>query len=366
MVRISGIEIYHEKIRYKEPFRIALGTSTESNNIVVRLVDSSGNEGWGEGSPSRAILGETLDLVFEEAKKLAAEILGKDLDSEGLYEIVMKAKSPSAAAAFDIAFHDLKAKRLGVPLYKLLGGYRSSIETDITIGIMEPDEVAERAEKYVKMGFKVLKIKLGEKPEKDLLRIEKVRERIGDKIGIRVDANQGWSVEEAIYMAEQLESFNVELIEQPVKWNDFEGLAKVRKASNIPVAADESAKTPSDVVKLAKIDAVDIVNIKLMKTRGIWGAIKVAAVSEAAGIKNMIGCMGETRLGITAAVHVSQALANITINDLDSDLLHGEEVVIEGGASISNGVRRAGDRPGLGIVKLDMSKLRLISRYGKV
>jgi len=272
---LRRMEVYLLEIPLNEPFRISSGTSTRSTNIVIRLVDANGNEGWGEASPSRRVLNETLDTVKTTLKNLFP--------------------------------------------------------------------------------------KVGIDPKKDIERIKAIRDAVGYDIILRVDANQGWSVNEAIYVIDKLADYEVELVEQPIRWDDLKGLRRVRKESSIPIAADESVKTPSDAIKVIEADAVDIINIKLMKSRGIWGALKIASISEAAGIKNMIGCMGESRIGITAGVHVAQGLKNIMIYDLDSDLLLKEDVVIEGGASIEQGVRRAGSDSGLGIKNVRKEMLTQIS-----
>jgi len=192
-----------------------------------------------------------------------------------------------------------------------------------------------------------------------------VRDAVGEGVKIRVDANQGWSVEDAVRVIDRIATYDIELVEQPVKWNDIEGLAKVRRESPVPIAADESAKTPSDVARLAEADAVDIVNIKLMKSRGVWGALKVAAACEAHGIKNMIGCMGESKLGITAGVHVALALRNIVYYDLDSDILLAEDIVEEGGAGLDACIRSVPLEPGLGIKRVNLEKLKKVASYGE-
>lgn len=366
-MKVSSAYVYTVELRFREPFRIALGTSLVSRNVVVRLVSEEGLEGWGEGSPSRRILGETFERAVRDACRLASELVSMgEVDVEWLYNIGMKKNySPSAVAAVDMALLDLKGRLAGLPLYRLLGGYRGRLETDVTIGIMEPEEMAERAAKYVEAGFKILKLKLGEDPEKDIERVRLVRDTVGEGVKIRVDANQGWTVEQAIRVTDRIAGYDVELVEQPVKWDDLAGLAKVRRESPVPIAADESAKTPSDVVKLANHEAVDIVNIKLMKSRGIWGALKVAAVCEAHGIENMIGCMGEARLGITAGVHVALALRNIVYYDLDSDILLAEDIVEEGGARLEGCVRSVPEEPGLGIGRINVGMLREVAAYGE-
>lgn len=354
------LEAWLLEVPLREPFRIALGTSTASRNVVIRLTSEDGLAGWGEASPSKRVLNETVEDVVNTLKRVSGRL---DVDYTGfekIYEFLGSFEgAPSAKAALDMALLDLYAKSLGRPLWRLIGGYRESIETDITIGIMEPEEQAKRALKYVEQGFRALKLKLGLEPEKDVERVRAVRDAVGEGVKIRVDANQGWSVDEAKWVIDRITSYDVELVEQPVRWDDLRGMREVRRESPVPIAADESVKTPRDALRVAEMEAADIINIKLMKSRGILGALRIAAISEASGIKNMIGCMGESRLGITAGVHAAQAVRNIVIYDLDADLLQAENV-FSGGASIEKGVREAEEAPGLGSFEVNDKYMKKI------
>jgi len=361
---IKSMSIYLLEIPMKEPFTISLGTLTMTRNIVVELETKEGCIGLGEASPSKRILGETIEDVIETLKilyKQAKEIPPDNI--ERLYEIISKVDgAPSAKAAFEMAYLDILGKEWGKPLCKIIGGYREVVNTDITIGIMEPEEQAKRAKYYVDHGFSKLKLKLGLDPEKDAERVKTVREAIGDNIVIRVDANQGWTLEQALWVINKISEYNVELVEQPVKWDDIASMKKLTKEGIIPIAADETVKTPKDALLVAEKEAADIINIKITKSRGIWGAIKIAAISEAAGIKNMIGCMGESRIGITAKTHLALGMKNIVYYDLDSDLLPVKDVVEQGGATIHKGDRRVPDMPGLGIIKIKKDIMKLIEK----
>jgi L-alanine-DL-glutamate epimerase-like enolase superfamily enzyme len=355
--RVESVEIFCVQLPYREAFTIATGTSTASWNLVVKVVVEGGVEGWGEGSPSYTVLGETRGSVVASARRLA-ELLAaeRELSPERLYELCSQSLSPSAAAAVEEAVLDAWARSAGVSVAKLLGGpYREAVETDVTIGIMEPEEQAKRALKFVEMGFRVLKLKLGLDPEKDVERVRAVRDAVGEGVRIRVDANQGWSVEQAVSVINRIARFDVEYVEQPVRWDDLQGLARVRRESPLPIAVDESVKKPADVFKVARAEAADIVNIKVMKSGGLLGALRVAHASEAAGLANMVGCMGEGRLGITGAVCFAASALNVKYVDLDSDVLLAEDYA-EGGSAIEKGVRKVPEGPGLG-VKVDASKL---------
>jgi len=359
--RILEVEVFCAELPYKEAFTIALGTSVKSWNIVVRVVTEDGAEGWGEGSPSLIVLGETRGMATACARSLAERLVeAEELSLEHLYEMCASAASPSAAAAVEEAVLDAWARGAGLSMAKLLGGpYRRSIETDVTIGIMKPEEQAARAVKYVEEGFRILKLKLGTDPEEDVERVRAVRDAVGEGIRIRVDANQGWSVEEAIRVIDRIACYEVEYVEQPVRWDDLEGLARVRRESPIPIAVDETVKRAEDVFRVAGREAADIVNIKVMKSGGLLGALRVAHASEAAGLSNMIGCMGEGRLGITGAVCLAASARNIVYYDLDSDILLAEDYAT-GGSRVEGGQRYLPEGPGLG-VDVDRAKLRRLA-----
>jgi L-alanine-DL-glutamate epimerase-like enolase superfamily enzyme len=226
--------------------------------------------------------------------------------------------------------------------------------------------MAKDAVKAVKHGFKALKVKVGINPKEDAERIRLIREAVGDKTAIRIDANQGWTVSQALDVLEKLEKYNVQFVEQPIQAGDVHALAKVRKNSPIPVMADESVHSPIDALHLIKEDAVDLINIKLMKSGGIHNATKIAAIAEAANVPCMIGCMGESSIGITAAVHFAAATKNVQHADLDCDILLADKLVTEGGAELKNSERIPSNVPGFGIVKLDEKLLgKPVRVYGK-
>lgn len=355
--RVEEVEVFCIQLPFKETFTIATGSSTASWNIIAKVRLDDGTAGWGEGSPSYTVLGETKGLVVAGARQLAERLVAeRNLSMERLYELCVSCPSPSAAAAVEEAILDAWAKSVGFSVAKLLGGpYRESVETDITIGIMEPEEQARRAVRFVEDGFRVLKLKLGTDPERDVDRVRAVRDAVGEGVKIRVDANQGWTVEQAIRAISRIANYDVEYVEQPVRWDDLRGLAAVRGESPLPIAVDESVKRPEDVFKIARAEAADIVNIKVVKSAGLLGALRVAHASEAAGLANMIGCMGEGRLGITGAVCLAASALNIRYYDLDSDILLASDYAV-GGSTVEKGRRSVPTNPGLS-VEVDESQL---------
>jgi L-alanine-DL-glutamate epimerase-like enolase superfamily enzyme len=235
----------------------------------------------------------------------------------------------------------------------LMGGYRTEVLTDITLSIKSPKEMAEDAVKAVNKGFKALKVKVGVNPPEDVERIKRIREAIGDNVQIRIDANQGWTPKQAIEVLNKIEKFNIQFAEQPVPSEDIKGLMEVKKKSPIPMMADESVHSPEDALRLIQAEAVDLINIKLMKSGGILKGRKIAAIAEAAGIPCMIGCMGESEIGIAAGAHLAAAVKNIQYADLDSDLLLKDKLVKKGGTKVKDSMRVFPKQDGLGIKELN-------------
>lgn len=359
-MRIERVEVYSVTLKYSEPFRIAPSVSVESRNIVVRILTDYGIEGWGESSPSRRVTGETVETVSLAISRMAPRLVGMcPLMIEQNVEVMDQTVdgNPAAKAALDIALHDILGKTVGKPLFILLGGYRTEVLTDITLSVKPPREMAADAVNAVKQGFKALKIKVGVNPVEDVERIRMVREAVGEDVEMRVDANGGWSVEQAIEVLNRVERFNIRFVEQPVPAEDVKGLARVRKNSPIPIMADESIHSSSDALRLIREEAVDLINIKLMKSGGILNAKRISDVAEAAGIPCMVGCMGESGIGVAAGAHFAAGLRNVKYADLDCDLLHADKLVKKGGTRILDSIRFFSEEGGLGIEELETKLL---------
>ncbi|MGQ9477376.1 MAG: mandelate racemase/muconate lactonizing enzyme family protein [Candidatus Bipolaricaulia bacterium] len=362
-MRISRIEVYEASIDLQRPFVIATDTITTINSVIIRIVDDRGNIGWGEAAPQPVILGETPGTVISCLDLIARDLIGKD--PRRIEEIVemmdrLICRNTAAKAAIDMAIHDLVGKAWGEPLWRLLGGARERIETDLTIGIRPLDTVLRDVRSLLRKGFKVIKLKVGESPEEDIGKVRAVREAIGDEVRIRIDANQGWTHQQAIQILRRIAEYGVEFVEQPLPAAEISGLASIRQATPIPVMADESVHQPEDVIKVIKEKAVDYINIKLMKSGGFWKARKIAAIAEAAGIGCMVGSMVETNLGITAAAHFAAAVKNIRFGDLDMgfSLEPKDRLIAKGGAEFDEGYVIPPNEPGLGVIELKESLLR--------
>ena len=235
-------------------------------------------------------------------------------------------------------------------VYKLLGGSRSKIITDITISVNFPEEMARDARNAVDRGYDTLKIKVGADPSLDVARLIAVRKEVGDSIRIRIDANQAWSPKQAVKLLNQMQDkgLDIEFVEQPVKAHDFEGLQHVTQRSYVPVLADESVFSPEDALKIMQMGAADMVNIKLMKCGGLYNTLKIASAAEIYGVECMIGCMLEAKISVNAAVHLACAKQIITKIDLDGPVLCSEDPIL-GGAVFNEREITVSNDPGLGI-----------------
>lgn len=336
------------------PFKTALRSVDKIDNILVRIETKNGLVGYGEAPPTAVITGDTKGAIISAIKdQIKPAILGMSI--ENIEELMIKLNNScvhntSAKAAIDMAIYDAFAKSMGKALYKVLGGYRSKIETDITISVNPPEEMAEDALIALKEGYKVLKVKVGKDSSLDIERLKKIREAVGNDMIIRIDANQGWTAKEAVRILRNMEDrgLNIEFCEQPVKAYDFEGLKYVTDNVSIPVMADESVFSPIDAMKIINMRAADMINIKLMKTGGIHNALRIIAMAEANEIQCMMGSMLESNVSVTAGVHLACAKRIITKIDLDGPVLLKENPVI-GGAKFNKKEISLSEEPGLGI-----------------
>ena len=349
-LKISGVDIFQAKIPMVAPFRIALGVISEADFLFIRVNTDGGVSGWGESTPVSQITGDTQAINIAAAATLAKLVLGKDpLDIEGRVADMGRflAFNSSVRAAFDVALHDVAGKVAGLPLYALLGGGKRELETDATIGIDDPEKMAEQAVELKRSGVPAIKVKLGTTADDDVRRIESIRKAIGDELPLRVDANQGWDFPTAVNVLRRLESSGIEYCEQPIAHWDYDNFRRLRTRVSIPIMADESVFDHHDAFKLTAGGCCDYLNIKLAKSGGIRTALKIDAVAEACGAKCMLGCMLETRLGLTAAAHLVSARPNIRYVDLDSHLQLKEDPIV-GGARWDGGTITLPDDPGIG------------------
>ena len=249
-----------------------------------------------------------------------------------------------------MAFWDLYGQLYGIPVYKLLGRSKDSIVTDITISVNSPEEMARDAITAINRGYDTLKVKVGVNPQLDVERLTAIRNAIGSRAKLRIDANQAWKSQEAVRILNKMQEqgLDIELVEQPVIAHDIEGLKYVTERSCVPVLADESVFSPLDAMKIIQTGAADLINIKLMKCGGITPALKIADAASIMGVECMLGCMLEAKVSVNAAVHVACARSIITKIDLDGPVLCSEDPII-GGSVFNEKDITVSKEPGLGI-----------------
>lgn len=232
-----------------------MGTIESADSAIVEIETEEGLVGYGEGGPGIFITGETLAGTLETIELFGQAIIGLNpFNIEKIHEVMDKISTfaPAAKAAIDIACYDLMGQKAQLPLYQLLGGYDNQVITDITLGIDEPNVMAQKAVEKVKLGFDTLKIKVGTGIEADIARVKAIREAVGFDIKLRLDANQAWTPKDAVKAIQELADYQIELVEQPVKRRDLEGLKYVTSQVNTTIMADESCFDAQDALELVK------------------------------------------------------------------------------------------------------------------
>jgi L-Ala-D/L-Glu epimerase len=333
--KITSIEIIPTQIKLHEPFVISKGALTHARNTVVKIYTDQGLYGVGECCPYRSIHGETQTGTVAFAKDLAQILIGEDPSDIRKHVLTMDKMivgNASVKCAFDMALHDVAAKLLELPLYKFLNGNaEKQIITDNTVSLLEVDKMVQKAEKFVSDGFKILKLKLGQRgANSDIKRVKEIRKAVGDDITIRIDANQGWNYLDAKKALFAMADCNVEHCEEPIHASNLIDQIRLNSISPIPIMADESVFSHQDALRIVSSKAADLFNIKLGKSGGISNAMKIASIAEAADMYCQVGSFSESRLGITALVHFDLAWHNIIYHDLDSPIMLGEDPVIGG------------------------------------
>lgn len=357
-MKITDVKLGKISVPLKTPFKTALRTVESVEDIIVEIHTDTGNIGYGEAPPTGVITGDTtFSIIGAINMHIAPSIIGLDIENFEKLMITLHSSivgNTSAKAAVDIALYDLYGQLYNAPVYKILGGYRKNITTDITISVNDPDEMVRDSLNAIKDGYKTLKVKVGKDSKMDIERLSAIRSAVGAGIDIRIDANQGWKPKEAIKTLNKMEDLglNLELVEQPVAAYDIEGMKLVTDNVNTPVLADESVFSERDAMKILQEKAADLINIKLMKTGGIYKALKIITMAEIYDVECMIGCMLEAKVSVNAAIHLAMAKKIITKIDLDGPVLCSEDPVI-GGAIFNNSSITVNDMPGFGVEKIE-------------
>ncbi|HZM76664.1 MAG TPA: dipeptide epimerase [Candidatus Limnocylindrales bacterium] len=349
---IAAVRTHRVSAPLHTPFVTALRRATTAESLLVEITDSDGRSGFGEAPQVWQVTGASMagsQACVEEM--LAPLLLEQDPDDlAALCRTVAKAVvgNESAKCAVDVALHDLAARRLGVPLVRLLGGTTLWAPTDMTLSAGEPEELAKTAARRVAEGFLVLKLKVGTDAARDVERIRAVCEAAGPGAVVRLDANQGWTPREAVRIINQMAGLPIEFVEQPVKRHDLDGLAYVTQKSDIPILADESVFTVRELTEVIKRRAADMVNVKLAKCGGLSTARTMLDLAHEHDMGTCVGSMMETSVGIGAAASLVAAQHTTHIPDLDAAWWLASSPV-KGGPCYERGIVTLADQPGLGV-----------------
>ena len=355
-MKITSIASRVEDFELTRPYTITFRSIDDVQMSFVEIGTDTGLTGIGCASPEAMVTGESREACNAALREEALAWL-EGRDPRTLQALCRELErrlpdTPAARAAVDIALHDLLAQHLGIPLVEMLGRAHESLATSITIGIKPVDETVAEADEYVGRGFKILKIKLGHSLDEDLERLARVRERIGTEVGIRVDPNQGYSAGDVNTFVDRTEDLGIEFLEQPMAADDIDAMRALPESVRARLAADETLLDARDALRLIEPPrACGIFNIKLMKCGGVNAARKIADIADSAGIELMWGCMDESIVSISAALHVALASPATRYLDLDGSLDLARDVV-DGGFILEDGYLRTTDAPGLGVRRL--------------
>ena len=321
MLKIIEAEVYSTKIAVERPHKMAIGTTHHQENVILKLYAEGGSFGFGEAPHmvGHSQLGETPQTVRVILRdKIIPAILGSNVgDIERLMQVMDQAVpgNPRAKGAVVIAAYDLTGKVLGVPVHALLGGQvRDRIPLSWSLPIVKIDAAVEEGLRMVERGFRILKVKVGRPdPAEDVEMVTALRQAVGSGISLRVDANQAYDTKTALSVIRGIESLNIDYFEQPVHWQDLEGMSEVTCHSSIPIMADESAKSPTDMTRIVKFRAADYVSIYVIGTGGLLNSKKMAILAETYRMRAYVGGALESIIGASAGLHLAASSSAIDL-----------------------------------------------------
>ncbi len=319
IIKNSSISIL--KAPLIQPFRTALGDHNDLENVLFGIELSDGTKGFGEAAIATHITGETVERTFDNLKTVGTALPGHDAAdylkiSSELHEGLPTNKA--ALAAVEMALLDALTRQWKIPLWKFFGSNPQRLTSDITIVIADLKETEEAVKKFFHQGFRIFKVKVGRDMDLDFKRILSVR-KFAPRATIYLDVNQGYTAEQTLKFLKMIQKAGVRpvLVEQPVAREDWEGLKKVTRLAGVPICADESVCSLPEAIRAIREKAVDIINIKLVKT-GFFESREIVWLAHRNGIKLMMGGMLETSLAMTAAAHMAAGLGCFDYIDLDT------------------------------------------------
>jgi len=355
-MKIISVKSWLQQLPLTKPYTIAYKTIYDTEIVFLEITLENGIVGIGASNPFSAVVNETPTITLANLQKdFVQEFAGRDIRyfNQIIDEALIKfSHLPGTIAAIDIALHDAFCQLIGIPVVDFYGRKIDALPTSITIGIKETAEMLKEAKANFAAGFKVIKIKTGLDVEEDIERVTKLTEQFGNKMKIRVDANQGYNITQLKYFIKQTEKLSIELIEQPLPVGKENKLNTLNKADRKLLAADESLTDASSALLLSHSPKpFGIFNIKLMKCGGIRGAKEIALIAANANIDLFWGCNDESMASIAAALHAAYSCGNTKYIDLDGSFDLSRDFV-EGGFILKDGYMYCGNKPGLGLKKI--------------
>ena len=342
------IQVETFTVHKRVPLTISRGTTTQTTNVWLRVMQD-GIEGWGEASPfSVGGSAQTTEVILAKFQAIAPLLQDATPHDRQKIDFLLKdLPLPSSVwTALDLALHDWVGKRVGLPLWQLWGLDRTRIvPTSVTIGISSPEAAQQRMLSWLELtAVKAVKVKLGSPAgtEADRAMLKAVQEVAPENAKFSIDANGGWSLEEAIAMSHWLADQGVTYIEQPLPEGQEADLLPLYRQSPLPIFVDESCFTSQDIPALS--DRVHGINIKLMKSGGLTEAMRMIHTAQAHGLQIMYGCYSDSALSNTAAAHLAPFADHL---DLDSHLNLRDDPFV--GAAIQDGCLIPNNLPGLGV-----------------
>lgn len=353
-VVIEKLAFYPYNLPLCHSLPTALEIVSHRQGIAIRCVARDGTTGWGESAPLTGFGMETLTQTQQALRHMENLLLGTEIDSVGDINELAIAYShvPAAKHGMELALLDLLARSQNKPLAWLLNPHsRSEVPVNALIGAVSPEIAAIETQKLCEQGYSCIKVKVGIDRDRDWQRLVAVRTTAGDRVQIRIDANQAWSVGEAILRLNSFESLGIEYAEQPVAASNLEGMATVRSAIGIKVAADESVTNMYQLHQVISQQAADIIVLKPMALGGILAARRAAETAIAAGLDVVFTTTLDGAIARTGALHLAASMPQVmracglaTGDLLDRDLCATFPIP-------ERGIMHVPSLPGLGIEK---------------
>jgi len=354
-MKISRVEAIPFRVRLAAgvgPIRSSIWAMNAANHVLIKVTTNDGLEGYGEATERPTLYGETQSSICAAVGSwLGPPLLGLDpFDLEKIWDRMDKiAANNTAKGAIDIAVHDLLGKRLGLPVHKLLGSWDGQkVRASSLLPFGTPEKTASLAlERMRRQGIRAFKVKVGKDPDRDVKTFIALREALGEEALLYVDANQGWTPDQAVRAIREMEPYGLAWVEEPVKKGDFAGKLRVSDHIGVPLLLDESATTPEEVWHQIRMGMNCLINIKTTRT-GFYNSRKILHLAEAANIACMVGTTRETGVGTAASLQFASSFKNIQVAEV-ADYEIYEHTLLETPFRIEDGFAHVPAGSGLGL-----------------